>query len=153
MNTINASTGFSPFQLKTGRSPRLIPPLVDAQIPKSLEESNALEVLQRLETDVMEAQDNLIAAKTDQAHQANKSRRAEHEYKIGDQVKLSTTNRRREFMQKKDGRVAKFMPRFDGPYTIIDLHPETSNYTLDLPNSPNIFPTFHSSQLQPYVEV
>jgi len=55
-------------------------------------------------------------------------------------------------MQKKDGRVAKFMPRFDGPYTIIDSHAETSNYTLDLPNSPNIFPTFHSSQLQPYVE-
>jgi hypothetical protein len=26
MNTVNASTGFSPFQLKTGRSPRLIPP-------------------------------------------------------------------------------------------------------------------------------
>jgi hypothetical protein len=28
MNTVNTSTGFSPFQLKTGRSPRIIPPLV-----------------------------------------------------------------------------------------------------------------------------
>jgi hypothetical protein len=50
-------------------------------------------------------------------------------------------------MEKENGRVAKFMPYFDGPYTIIDTHPETSNYTLDLPNSPNIFPTFHASQL------
>jgi hypothetical protein len=28
MNTINASTGFSPFQLRMGRLPRVIPPLV-----------------------------------------------------------------------------------------------------------------------------
>ena len=28
MNTVNASTGFTPFQLKTGCSPRLIPPLI-----------------------------------------------------------------------------------------------------------------------------
>ncbi|KAG1787419.1 uncharacterized protein HD556DRAFT_1216023, partial [Suillus plorans] len=44
----------------------------------------------------------------------------------------------------------KFMPRFNGPYTILETHPETLTYTLDLPNSPNIFPTFHSSQLRPY---
>jgi hypothetical protein len=35
---------------------------------------------------------------------------------------------------------------------MIDTHEETSNYTLDLPNSPNIFPTFHASQLSPYIE-
>ena len=28
MNTVNISTGFSPFQLQMGQSPRLIPPLV-----------------------------------------------------------------------------------------------------------------------------
>ena len=30
MNTVNTSTGFSPFQLKTGRSLRIIPPLTNA---------------------------------------------------------------------------------------------------------------------------
>ena len=53
-------------------------------------------------------------------------------------------------MQKSSGHVTKFMPRFDGPYTVIEVHPDTSTYTLDLPNSPNIFPTFHASQLHQY---
>ncbi|KAG2740659.1 hypothetical protein P692DRAFT_201689987, partial [Suillus brevipes Sb2] len=44
----------------------------------------------------------------------------------------------------------KFIPRFNEPYTILEAHPEISTYTLDLPNSPNIFPTFHSSQLKPF---
>jgi hypothetical protein len=30
--------------------------------------------------------------------------------------------------------------------------PEFSAYTLDLPNSPNIFPTFHTSQLKHFTE-
>jgi hypothetical protein len=30
MNTLNASTGFSPFVLKTGRSPQLVPPFITA---------------------------------------------------------------------------------------------------------------------------
>ncbi|KIK78403.1 hypothetical protein PAXRUDRAFT_90704, partial [Paxillus rubicundulus Ve08.2h10] len=38
----------------------------------------------------------------------------------------------------------------DGPYTITRAHPNTSTYTLNLPNSPNIFPTFHVSQLHRY---
>lgn len=40
------------------------------------------------------------------------------------------------------------MPHFDGPYIVLDAHPETSSYTLELPNSPNTFPTFHSSVLK-----
>jgi hypothetical protein len=42
------------------------------------------------------------------------------------------------------------MPRFDGPYTIIGAWPEKSTYMLELPNSPNTFPTFHVSQLRMY---
>jgi hypothetical protein len=38
MNTVNASTGFTGFQLKTGKSPRLIPPLVPAEGPQSKED-------------------------------------------------------------------------------------------------------------------
>ncbi|KIK47106.1 hypothetical protein CY34DRAFT_799638 [Suillus luteus UH-Slu-Lm8-n1] len=53
-------------------------------------------------------------------------------------------------MQKGDKHIAKFMPCYDSPYIILDMHPETSTYTLNLPNSPNIFPTFHSSQLRPF---
>jgi hypothetical protein len=55
-------------------------------------------------------------------------------------------------MSKKSGHVGKYMPRFDGPYKIIAKHAECSTYTLDLPNEPNIFPTFHASEIEPYIE-
>ena len=44
------------------------------------------------------------------------------------------------------------MPHFDGPYMIVDIDEENSMVTLDLPNSPNIFPTFHTLVVIPYIE-
>jgi hypothetical protein len=35
---------------------------------------------------------------------------------------------------------------------VVATHPETSNYTLNLPNSPNTFPTFHASKLKCFHE-
>ncbi|KIM34971.1 hypothetical protein M413DRAFT_52762, partial [Hebeloma cylindrosporum] len=46
----------------------------------------------------------------------------------------------------------KFMPRFNGPYTIVEVDEANSTVTLDLPNSPNVFPTFHTSVIIPYVK-
>ena len=64
---------------------------------------------------------------------------------------LSTTHRRRNYKRKGKKRVAKFMPRFDGPYSIVAAHPEKSEYTLRLPNNPRSFPGFHASLLKPFV--
>lgn len=44
------------------------------------------------------------------------------------------------------------MPHFNGPYTIMAVDEEHSTVTLDLPNSPNIFPTFHTLNVVPYVK-
>ncbi|KIK49978.1 hypothetical protein GYMLUDRAFT_106602, partial [Collybiopsis luxurians FD-317 M1] len=44
----------------------------------------------------------------------------------------------------------KFFPRYDGPYKVIKSHPETSHYTLDLPNQPHAFPSFHVNVLKKY---
>lgn len=153
MNTMNASTGFSGFQLRMGRSPRVIPPLIVAPSRTATsEEKLAREIIDQLATDVAEAQDNLLTAKLSQAEQANKSRRPDHDLKVGDRVKLSTTNRRTHYKQKKDGRCAKFMPRRDGPYKILEKHAEFSTYTLDLADQPLVYPVFHASELEPYVE-
>jgi hypothetical protein len=46
--------------------------LVNGPISDSLEELMALEVLKHLEINVLETQDNLLAAKTDQVHHVNK---------------------------------------------------------------------------------
>ena len=64
---------------------------------------------------------------------------------------LSTLHRRQEYKKKGEKRAAKFFPRYDGPYNITDVHTETSNYTLELPNSPNTFPTYHTSELKSFL--
>jgi len=100
----------------------------------------------------MEAQDNLLRAKISQAAQANKTRTLMFPFVIGGRARLSTLHRRHKYKAAGEKCVAKFMPRFDGPYTIINIDETDSTVTLDLPNSPNIFPTFHTSEVVPFVE-
>ena len=151
MNTVNASTGFLGFQLTTGRSPRIILPLIPLDIDATPEQTTAHEIITWVALDVKEAQDNLPAAKICQAYHANEHCAPEDIYEIGDLVMLSTENRCRNYKRKGKTRVAKFMPRNDGPYTITHTFPEHSKYTLKLPNNLNTFPGFHAHLLKRYV--
>jgi hypothetical protein len=151
MNTVNASTGFSGFQLKTGRSPRIIPPLAPLPDTATPAEADAHAILKRLEDDIREAQDNLLAAKTRQAYHANQHRAPEDVYQVGDLVMLSTKHRRRNYKRGGKKRVAKFMPRRDGPYKVIRAFPERSEYTLQLPGTSKTFPGFHAHLLTRHV--
>jgi chromodomain-containing protein len=154
MNTVNKSTGFSPFQLRLGRAPRLLPPILKESAPLAISppQLTAQSVIDRLRHDVWEAQDNLLKAKVSQANQANKHRLTGFPFEVGQRVCLSTLHRRREYKSKNEKRVVKFMPRFDGPYLITKIDPTHSTVTLDLPRSPDIFPVFHTSEVMPYLE-
>lgn len=221
MNTINASTGFSPFMLKSAHSPHLIPPLTnvehtvqeqpatsitpetpndkdtlnpendpttehinttpcDTPIPNDMTRTTpntttmtpddihppgnttptptsdgkieAQHIFNQLAEDLIDAQDLLTAAKISQASQANKDRSPNPEFEVGDRVFLATAHRRRDYMQAKDGHVAKFMPRFDGPFKVLKAYPHSSTYTLHLPEYSKIHRTFHSSLLHTCVE-
>ena len=154
MSATNALTGFSRFQLHIGRQPRILPPLFDAdvQADETPEAERAADIIRRIDADVMETQDNLAAAKLAQMCAANRGRTEDPPLKPGDLVLLSTFHRRRAYMQRSDNRVVKFMVRYDGPYKILRAFPESSAYTLDLPPSMSIFPTFHSSLLKPYLQ-
>lgn len=104
MNTVNASTGFSPFQLHLGRSPKVILSLTTTATTLVTREfgdaaSTARNVLRQLDADTLEAQDNLRLAKMQQALQANKHCSAETPYAVDDLVLLSTFHRRRDYMQ------------------------------------------------------
>ncbi len=155
MNTVNDSTRFSRFQLQLGRSPRVLPPLFDADVSDAAATApdnaqRAADLIRQMETDILEAQDNLLQAKVQQAAAANRSRGPDPNYEVGDLVMLATFHRRRAYMQRGDQRVAKFMVRYDGPYKVLTVVPHSSAYTLELPDSMNIFPTFHVSLLKPY---
>jgi hypothetical protein len=67
-------------------------------------------VIACINTDVMEAQDNLLQSKVFQEHYANSNRGAEFVYKVGDDVMLSTFHRRHDFRKKGDKRSAKIFP-------------------------------------------
>ena len=95
-----------------------------------------------------EAKDNLLQAKIFQSFYTNQHRSPDPPFKIGDQVMLSTLHRQQEFKKKGEKWAAKFFPHFDVPYQIIDAHAVSSNYTLELPNSPNTYPTYHASELK-----
>jgi hypothetical protein len=153
MNTLNASTGFSNFQLHLGRSPRLIPPIVPTDLPDTVQAaaSSAESVISRINTDVMEAQDNLLQLKIFQEHYANSNHGAEFTYKVGDIVMLPTFHRRREFRKKGDKCSTKLFPRCDGPYKVIKAHTESSLYTLELHPTRNKFPTYYTSELKLHV--
>lgn len=152
MNSRNASTGLTGFQLKCGYSPRVLPPV--RKIPQGSKDDTRKRVvsfISDIQHHVNEAQDNLLAAKITQAHYANEYRADDPGYKVGDKVWLNTANRRRDYVMKGSGRVAKFMPRYDGPYEITRAHPETSSYTLKLPARTRTHPTFHVSQLKTFI--
>ncbi|KAG2341964.1 hypothetical protein BDR05DRAFT_887105 [Suillus weaverae] len=96
MSTVNASTGFSPFQLHLGHQPRMLPPLVDNAAPCAYEseEESTTKLLSQLEHDLLEVQDNLLAAKAAQATQVNKCRAPTIIFNTGDRVLLATKHRR-----------------------------------------------------------
>jgi len=83
MNTINNSTCFTPFQLCMGQSPQVIPPLVPAKSSATMADINAWNIICCLETDIMDAQDNLLRAKIVQLVQANKHCMLTFHFKIG----------------------------------------------------------------------
>ena len=151
MNTVNASMGFSGFQLKTGRSPWIILPLTPLSADATVEQTTAHKIVTHVTLDVKEAQDNLLAAKIRQAYHANEHCAPEDIYKVGNLVMLSTENCCRNYKHKGKTCVAKFMPRNNGPYTITHAFPEWSEYTLRILNNPNTFPSFHAHLLKRYI--
>jgi len=155
VNSVNASIRFSGFQIHLSRSPCLIPLIVTATVvppvSNDTDTTHAKEVIEILQIDVTKVKDNLFQAKVFQTFYANQNRSPKIPFKIGDKVMLSTLHRHQEFKKKGEKRVAKFFPCYDGPYNIIDVHTETSNYTLELPNSPNTYPTYHASELKPFL--
>ena len=142
MNTVNASTGFSGFQLHLGRSPCVIPPMIPGTLPDELQDVGvtAMSIIEQLQNDVAQARDNLMLAKITQSHHASANRAPNPAFKINNLVMLSTANRRHKYKKKGEKRTTKFFPWWDGPYCVTASHPEVSMYTLDIPT--NQFLTF-----------
>ncbi|KAJ7327516.1 hypothetical protein DFH08DRAFT_710287 [Mycena albidolilacea] len=110
MKSLNASAGFSPFQLKSGHSPWIIPALAPTIGGETVEELDVRSFIEKLELDIRTAQDSLTAAKVRQAYHANMHSTAEDVYQICDRVMLSTTSHHCDYKRAGAKQVAKFMP-------------------------------------------
>ena len=152
MNTVNKSTSFSPFQLWLGHVPHILPPLTSTTGLTETSDLSAIEVIRKMHTDTLEAKDDLNWAKISQAIQSNKTQTLTFLFKIGDHVQLSTLHRRHKFKGSGECHIAKFMPRFNGPFKIIGTNKTMSTVKLELPPNSKTHPVFHTSLVLPFKE-
>ena len=141
-SALNASSGYAPFELNYGYLPVTIP-----SIPKSFYPGVSAFVETAREY-LAAAHDALIESRVVQTHHANKHRREEPEFSIGNKVYLSTKN-----ISLPKGLAAKLTPRYIGPYTITKADRAFSRYTIDIPSilsARGVFSTFHVSLLRPH---
>ncbi|KIM75527.1 hypothetical protein PILCRDRAFT_41199, partial [Piloderma croceum F 1598] len=93
MNTVNASTGFSGFQLHLGQSPHIILPIVPNELPVELQDAaeTATTIIDQLKNDV---------AKITQVHHSSGSHAPDPLFHVDDLVMLSTANRCHKYKKK-----------------------------------------------------
>src|SRR6266436_5069334 len=103
---------------------------------------------QKAKENLMAAHDAIIHNRAAQTIQANKKRRLDLPLRKGELAYLSTDK-----LNLPKGRAGKLKPLYIGPYEILEIFPETSNYILKLPpqlEQRGIHPRFHISQLAPH---
>lgn len=158
-NTLRRSTQHTPAELVFGKRLSLTPPLLPSSstaasaIPQAQPTAMEWELAaKRMELDEGIACDELLLAKHRQSVQANKHRRPDPVYRPGDKVYLNTAEFRHEYKTTTNCS-AKFIPRWEGPFTILRAFPEQSLYELDVPiTSTQSMPRCHVSRLKPYKE-
>ena len=141
-NSVNASTGFSPFYLNFGIHP--ISPLSMLTSSQFSTNETTNSIISHMKTALEEAQRNLHQAQIRNIRQANKSRRSE-EFTEGDQVLLSTRNLRNFDVHLP----IKLRRRWTGPFSICKKISPVA-YALELPPGWKIHSTFHVSNLRRY---
>src|SRR6202453_3966501 len=110
-SSMSNSTSYAPFEINYGWMPTMINGLTQDTKFKGVK-CFAMQTIWNME----EAHDALITSRVYQTHQANKLRRSGPEIVKGSKVYLSTTN-----LSLPAGHIHKFLPKYIGSYTVIDV--------------------------------
>jgi hypothetical protein len=123
-SNISSLTGFAPFELNYGFMPTLIGGITCMEKAKPGVKQFINQALSNLEM----AHDTILEHQVIQTYHANKRRRPDTPFAIGDKVYLLTEN-----LNLPKGRSRKLIPKYIGPYVVTKSRPKESRYTLDLP--------------------
>jgi hypothetical protein len=138
-DSVNPSTGYTPFYLAFGQNPSspLDVAVGDVLVPAAQSSvSDMTETLQHARAKLEEARVRMVT-------QAN-SRRRDMSFRVGDKVRLSTAN-----LSLPSSISRKLTARFIGP-GVVERVVNPVAYKLKLPASLKIHPVFHVSLLQPW---
>ncbi|GMG15669.1 unnamed protein product [Phytophthora fragariaefolia] len=111
--------------------------------------SKAMDFVQRRQAIIRFGQDAIAASVDRQKLNAdNNGRGNSNEFKVGSLVLLATQNLAKHAVS--DFGASKLAPRFIGPFTVLAKHGNA--YTLDIPSSMRLHPTFYVGRLKPYAQ-
>ncbi|KAG3075596.1 hypothetical protein PI125_g21708 [Phytophthora idaei] len=111
--------------------------------------TQAMDFAQRRQAVIQFVQDAILASRDTQNLNAyNVGRKNTNKFKKGSLVLLATQNLPRHAIL--DFGASKLSPRFIGPFPLLERH--GSAYTLDIPSSIRLHPTFYVGQLKPYMQ-
>lgn len=144
-NSLQASTGFTPFYLTNGRHPYTPLSLAfDQARPQTQEQVPAYDFFNRFHKHLSRAKDALHKAQFRQQHYANQHRH-DTQFAVGDYVLLSTQHLN---MHVHENSTPKLFPKYVGPFRISQvISPVT--YRLRLPPTMKCHDVFHISLLKP----
>jgi hypothetical protein len=143
-SAISSSSGFAPFELNYG----YMPTMNTGFAPQSISVPGVKHFVERALQNLTEAHDAIIESRVRQTHNANRRRRADDQFIVGDLVYVSTAD-----LSLPKGRASKLLPKYVGPFKVLEAQTSTSSYKIELPaqlRARNLHDRFHRSKLRPY---
>ena len=138
-NTVTSATGMTPFFANYGWHPGTVNP-GKAEVSNPASEAYAHWARKSIETN----RQMLEAARERMVKYGNRKRTESHKYRVGDMVLLSARTLRTKRPSKK------FDHKFHGPFQIEKVVTPAA-MRLTLPRKWRTHPTFHVSELEPYI--
>lgn len=144
-DSINPVTGFTPFELDTGKHPRtsLRQHPTDIATPVMTQE-----FLDQMEMNAEQARDAISKAQDAQDHFANINVK-ERAFQAGDYVRLSSSHLNPSWLSSAQKSTRKLQPKYYGPYKVLERIGSKA-YKLDLPSTLKIHPVINVEYLLPY---
>jgi hypothetical protein len=143
-SNVSATTGFAPFELNHSYMPR-----IDLPVNTDTTFKGVSQFAQQAQWSLMAAHDAILEHHVDQMFHANRKCCESEIYAVDDRVYLSTQN-----LTLPKGRARKLVPRYIGPYRVIEAHNNASTVTLELPDdlkNRHVSPTFHTNLVRRYI--